>query len=115
MRRPRQQQFTRSARNCRRRVDDAMACLQVACLYQRRRTAMKNCLIKPKRRSVILFHDDAKLLADNVMNTQNGRKDFRPLKVNISVMPNTMNCLMFKLIVYFFYFTFSLRVVVILQ
>lgn len=30
---------------------------------------MKNCLIKPKRKSVILFHDDAKQLIHNVMNT----------------------------------------------
>jgi len=47
----------------RRGADDAMACVEVARLHQCRRTAMKNCLIKPKRRSVILFHDDAKTIA----------------------------------------------------
>jgi len=40
-------------------VDDEMACIDVARLYQRCRTAMKNCLIKLKRKSVILFHSDA--------------------------------------------------------
>jgi len=41
--------------------DDAMACTDVTCHHQRRRTPMKNCLIKPKRKSVILYHTGAHL------------------------------------------------------
>jgi len=60
-----------------RQLDAAMACIAVAYHHQRRPLPMKNGLIKPKRKSVIPYHGDAKHLDHNVTNTPNKLFVFR--------------------------------------
>jgi len=73
------------------RLDDMMACTDVACHHQRRRTAMKNCLIKPKRKSVILYHEETKHPTHYVTNSPNKPWSFANDNFN-SLLSNTLNC-----------------------